>query len=103
VKAAGTWSKPFAFVGAIASKIEYSTQGTENAEGTPPVQGTCALTAILKQICEKIPPIYPNERNMQKDSVYLPHSGCYAETICLFTRFGVICGNFLSKNKLDQR
>jgi hypothetical protein len=38
---------------------------------------------------------------MEKDSIYLPNLE-YSETICLSTRFGVICRIFLSKKKLDS-
>jgi hypothetical protein len=36
---------------------------------------------------------------MRKDSVYLPDLECYTETVCLFTRFGVLYRNF-QPNKL---
>ena len=62
--------------------------------------GRSLTVGLNLKICGKILPIHPNERTMQKDSVYLPCLGCYAETICLSTHFGVICGNFLSKKKL---
>ena len=68
---------------------------------TPPVSGVCALTARLNvKICGKDPPTHPYERTMQKDFAYLPGLGCYAETVCLFTRFGVIHGNFLPNKEL---
>jgi len=62
--------------------------------------GRSLTVGLNLKICGKILPIHPNERTMQKDSVYLPCLGCYAETICPSTHFGVICGNFLSKKKL---
>lgn len=68
---------------------------------TPLVQGTCALTAGLNlKIGGIFLPIHPHERTIQKDSAYLPDLECYAETTCLFARFGVICRNVLSEKKL---
>ena len=70
---------------------------------TPPVQEICALTAGLSlKTGGGFPHTHPHECNRQKCSVYLPDLGFYAEPICVFTRFGVIGGNFLSKNEVMQ-
>ena len=55
-----------------------------------------SLTEFL--IDRLIPSIHPKWHVMQNDSAYLSNLGCYAETIWLITRFGMLYGKFQSIN-----
>lgn len=62
-------------------------------------RATSASHTKLK-IRRKISPVRLNEHIMQKDFTYLPNLERYAETICLFISFRIICRRFLFNKKL---
>ena len=51
----------------------------------------------------KIPPTFPNEHSIQKDSAYLLDPSRYAETAYLSTHFSVMLGNLVFKRKLAYK